>query len=167
MLPAVVVAVVLVVELFTVLHAYRTIRGDVVLHDQRGSPVRFSLFFYGQPDRELDAALEWLRGRGRPGDVVASAMPHWAHLLTGMKTVVPPFERDPSKAEALLDSVPIRYIIMDADTTRMMRGSAGAITDADGRWTRIYTSSSGLVAVYERTSAVRTEEVAGGMKPRP
>ena len=95
MLPAVVVAVVLVVELFTVLHAYRTIRGDAVLHDQRGSPVRFSLFFYGQPDRELDAALEWLRGRGRPGDVVASAMPHWAHLLTGMKTVVPPFERDP------------------------------------------------------------------------
>jgi len=167
MLPAVVVAVVLVVELFTVLHAYRTIRGDAVLHDQRGSPVRFSLFFYGQPDRELDAALEWLRGRGRPGDVVASAMPHWAHLLTGMKTVVPPFERDPSRAEALLDSVPTRYIVMDADTTRMMRGSAGAITDADGRWTRIYTSSSGLVAVYERTSAARTEEVAGGMKPRP
>ena len=76
-------------------------RGDAVLHDQRGSPVRFSLFFYGQPDRERDAALEWLHGRGRPGDVVASAMPHWAHLLTGMKTVVPPFERDPARAEAL------------------------------------------------------------------
>ena len=85
--------------------------------------MRFSLFFAGQPDRERDAALEWLRGR--PGDVVASAMPHWAHLLTGMKTVVPPFEQDPVRAEALLDSVPIRYIVMDADTTRMMRGCRG------------------------------------------
>jgi len=167
MLPAVVVAAVLVVELFTVLHAYRTIRGDAVLHDERGSPVRFSLFWYGQPDRERDAALEWLHGRGRPGDVVANAMPHWAHLLTGMKTVVPPFEQDPVRAEALLDSVPIRYIVMDPDTTRMMRGSTEAITHADGRWTQIYTSSSGLVAVYERTPVVRTGEVAGGMKPRP
>ena len=167
MLPAVLVAGVLVVELFTVLHAYHTIRGDAVLHDERGSPVRFSLFWYGQPDRERDAALEWLHGRGRPGDVVANAMPHWAHLLTGMKTVVPPFEQDPVRAEALLDSVPIRYIVMDPDTTRMMRGSTEAITHADGRWTQIYSSSSGLVGVYERTPAIRTGEVAEGMKPRP
>ena len=94
-------------------------------------------------------------------------MPHWAHLLTGMKTVVPPFEQDPARAEALLDSVPTRYIVMDADTTRMMRGSAGAIMHADGRWTRIYTSSSGQVAVYERTSAARTGEAAGSTKPKP
>src|SRR5215468_490538 len=166
MLPVVVVAGVLVVELFTVLHAYHTIRGDAVLHDQRGSSVRFSLFWYGQPDRERDAALELLHGRGRPGDVVANAMPHWAHLLTGMKTVVPPFEQDPVRAEVLLDSVPIRYIVMDPDTTRMMRGSTEAITHADGRWTQIYTSSSGLVGVYERTSRVRMGETAGGTKPR-
>ena len=86
--------------------------------------MRFPLFFSGQPDREPDAALEWLRGRGRPGDVVANAMPHWAHLLTGMKTVVPPFEQDPTKAEALLDSVPTRSIVMDADAydERVHRG---------------------------------------------
>jgi hypothetical protein len=161
-----VVAIVLVVELFAVLHAYRTIRGEVMLRDQQGSPLRFSLFFYGQPDRERDEALEWLRGRGRPGDVVASAMPHWAHLLTGMKTVVPPFERDPAKAEALLDSVPVRFIVMDADIVRLMRESAGTILGADGHWTRIYTSSSGLVAVYERAPVVRPAK-AGAAKPKP
>ena len=162
----VVVVIVLAVQLFTVFHAYRTIRGAVVLHDQHGLPVRFSLFFYGQPDRELDEALEWLRGHGRPGDVVANAMPHWAYLLTGMKTVMPPFERDPTKAEALLDSVPVRYIIMDADTTRLMRESAGVILHGDGRWRRIYTSHSGLVTVYERASVVRTEEAVGVTKSR-
>ena len=56
---------------------------------------------------------------------------------------------------------------MDADTTRMMRESAGAIMHADGRWTRIHTSLLGLVAVYERTSAVRTGQAAGSAKPRP
>jgi len=56
---------------------------------------------------------------------------------------------------------------MDPDTTRMMRRSTGAITHADGRWARIYTSSSGLVAVYERTATVGTGEVTGGMRPRP
>jgi hypothetical protein len=78
-----------------------------------------------------------------------------------MKTVMPPFEQDPARAEALLDSVPIRYIVMDADTMRMMRESTGAIMHVDGRWTRIHTSSSGLVAVYERTSAVRTGQAGG------
>jgi len=80
---------------------------------------------------------------------------------------VPPFERDPVKAQVLLDSVPIRYIIMDADTTRMMRASAAAIIHADEGWTRIYTSPSEMVAVYERTSRVRMGETAGGTKPRP
>jgi len=53
-----------------------------------------------------------------------------------------------------------------ADTTRMMRESA-AIIHAEGGWTRIYTSSSEAVAVYERTSRIRIGETAGGTKPRP
>jgi hypothetical protein len=160
LLPAV-VCVVLVVEVFTVLHAYRTIRGDVVLHDRQGSPVQFSLFYYTGPDRELDEALEWLRARARPTDVVATAMPHWAHLVTGVKTVMPPFEADPQKAEILLDAVPVRYIVMDStdvDIAHLMRRSTAEVLRAgSARWTQIYTGPSGLVAVYERV----TETTAG------
>jgi hypothetical protein len=146
-LPAV-VAIVLLVEIGTVLHAFATIRGDVVLHDRAGAPVRFSLFFYGPPDRELDESLEWLGARARPGDVVASGMPHWTYLRTGMKSVSPPFERDPEKAEGLLDTVPVRYLVMDATLARQMRDSAALVTD--GRWSRVHASPSGLVVVYER-----------------
>ena len=160
LLPAV-VCVALVVEVFTVLHAYRTIRGDVVLHDRQGSPVQFSLFYYTGPDRELDEALEWLRARARPTDVVATAMPHWAHLVTGAKTVMPPFEADPQKAEILLDAVPVRYIVMDStdvDIAHLMRRSTAEVLRAGpARWTQIYTGPSGLVAVYERV----TETTAG------
>jgi hypothetical protein len=170
MLVPAVVGVVLVVESFTVLHAYRTLRGEVVLHDRQGSPVQFSLFFYTRPDRELDEALEWLRARAHPTDVVAAAMPHWAHLVTGVKTVMPPFEADPQKAEALLDSVPVRYIVVDStdvDIAHLMRRFTVEVVRArPARWMEIYTGPSGLVAVYERV----TETTAGTMtdiaKPR-
>ena len=148
---AFVVAVLLVVETVVVFDAYATIRGEVVLPDRHGAPVRFSLFFYGPPDRELDESLDWLSARARPGDVVASGMPHWAFLRTGMKSVMPPFELDPAKAQALLDSVPVRYIVMNEDVARFMRQSAAAVADA--RWSRVYTSRSGRVAVYERNRA--------------
>jgi hypothetical protein len=163
MLPATVVCVVLVVETFTVLHAYRTTRGEVVLHDRRGSPVQFRLFFYTRPDRELDEALEWLRPRIRPATIVATAMPHWAYLVTGAKTVMPPFEADPQKAGALLDGVPVEYIVLDGtdvDIAHLMRRSTvDVLRAAPDRWTEIYKSSSGQVAVYER-SAESTDEPA-------
>jgi hypothetical protein len=146
-LPAV-VTILLLVEIATVLRAFATIRGEVVLHDRRGAPVRFSLFFYGPPDRELDESLEWLSARARPGDVVASGMPHWTYLRTGMKAVSPPFERDPEQAERLLAAVPVRYLVMDATLARQMRDSAAMVTD--GRWSRVHASPSGLVVVYER-----------------
>lgn len=147
-LPALIVAIVLAVQAGTVFHAYATIRGDVELHDRRGAPVRFTLFFYGRPDRELDESLDWLAARARPDDVVASAMPHWAYVRTGMKSVIPPFELDPEKAQVLLDAVPVRYLVMDADVASLMRGGAAVVDD--GRWRRLHTSPSGLVVVYER-----------------
>jgi hypothetical protein len=161
MLPPAIVCVGLVVELLTIQHAYRTHRGDVVLHDRRGSPVQFSLFYYTRPDRELDEALEWLRARARPTDIVATSMPHWAYLVTGVKTVMPPFEADPQKAAVLLDAVPVTYIVVDStdgDIAHLIRRSTMEILRvAPARWTEIYTGPSGLVAVYERV----TETTAG------
>jgi hypothetical protein len=157
------VGLVLTVEAFTAFHLYRTIRGEAVLHDRQGRPREFSLFYYGMPDRELDAALEWLRAEAGSGDVVAASMPHWAYLVTGRKTVMPPFEPDPQRAEALLDAVPVRYIVMDStdvDIARLMRRSTvEVLRGGPSRWKEIYTGSSGLVAVYERVR----EPVAGGM----
>jgi hypothetical protein len=165
MLPATMVCVVLMVQTFIVLDAYRTSSGDVVLHDRRGSPVQFRLFFYTRPDRELDEALEWLRPRVRPADVVAAAMPHWTYLVTGAKTVMPPFEADPQEAGALLDGVPVKYIVLDGtdvDIAHLMRRSTvEMLRAAPARWTEIYKSSSGEVAVYER-SAEPTEGAATG-----
>ena len=156
MLPATAVCVVLMVQTFTVLDAYRTSSGEAVLHDRRGAPVQFRLFFYRRPDRELDEALEWLRPRVRPADVVAAAMPHWTYLVTGATAVMPPFEADPQEAGALLDGVPVKYIVLDGtdvDIAHLMRRSTVEVLRAGrARWTEIYKSPSGEVAVYERST---------------
>ncbi|HKW93344.1 MAG TPA: hypothetical protein VJX92_15725 [Methylomirabilota bacterium] len=156
MVAAGVICVLLVIQSSTIADAYRTHRGEVILHDRGGEPVWFSLFFYTGPDRELDEALEWLRGRARATDIVATAMPHWAHLVTGLKTVMPPFESDPRKAERLLDAVPVRYLIIDStdvDIAHLMRRSTAKIVHAGPTgWAPVYTGRSGLVVVYERVT---------------
>lgn len=159
-MPAVVLGVVLAVELFTAVYGFRVLRGPVLLEDRKGAQVRFSLFYYGPADRELDQALRWLRDRARPTDVVATAMPHWAYLVTGLKTVMPPFETDPERTQRLLDAVPVRYVVLDGtdvDVAHLMRRStAGVVRAAPDRWTRVYVGPSGSVAVYERVGGTRS-----------
>ena len=152
--PAVLLGVVLLVESLTVVDVYGKARGDVVLLDGQGRPVRFRLFFYDKAYRELDEALTWLRARTRPGDVIAVAMPHWAYLVAHAKTVMPPFESDPVKAQALLDAVPVRYVVLDdtgIDVARLMHRSTARVFEAfPARWQEVYSGPSGRVAIYER-----------------
>ena len=168
-LPPAVVGVVLTVQAFTVFQVYRTTRGEAVLHDGQGRPHEFSLFYYAEPEREFDEALKWLRGRAGSDDVVATAMPHWAYLVTGRKTVMPPFEPDPRKAEFLLDAVPVRYIVMDStgvDVSRLMRRSTVEVLRAGpSRWKEVYTGPSGLATVYERVTETASERTIDHGEP--
>jgi hypothetical protein len=152
--PPVLLAVVLLIESLTVVDAYEKARGDVVLLDRQGRPVQFRLFFYDEAYRELDEALTWLRACMQPDDVIAVAMPHWAYLVTHAKTVMPPFESDPVKTQALLDAVPVRYIVMDTtdiDVSRTMHRSTARVFEAfPARWKEIYSGRTGRVAIYER-----------------
>jgi len=155
-----VLGTILVLELFTAVYGYQVLRGPVLLQNRQGELERFSLFFYRRADREFDQALQWLRDRARPTDVVATAMPHWAYLVTGMKTVMPPFEIDPERVQRLLDAVPVRYVIIDGtdvDIAHLMRRSTvEMIRAAPDRWKRVYSGPSGLVAIYERVAGTRS-----------
>lgn len=69
-------------------------------------------------------------------------MPHWTYVRTGMKTVMPLFESDPVKAEHLLESVPVKYLILGGglapDTTKYLVSVVRKFSD---RWTRVYSDS--------------------------
>lgn len=120
--------------------AVYAMRHQPVRYDSRqGTPVGYRLFFYMDGFRALDAGLDWLMAHAKPSDVIAVSMPHWAYLRTGNKTVMPPFESDPIKAQQLLESVPVAFLILDEglaiDSKRFMKGVVEAFPD---RWKRVY-----------------------------
>ena len=73
--------------------------------DAKGEPAVYKLFFYDESQRGFDEAVDYVRAHADRTQVVAAGTPHWIYLRTGLKTVMPPFERDVETAQRLLDSV--------------------------------------------------------------
>jgi hypothetical protein len=116
-----------------------------------GRHATYRLFFYASEYRALDRGLDWLTTHAQRGDIVAASMPHWTYLRTGLQSVMPPLERDPERAQRLLDSVPARYIVMDTTVVNVARPYMEELLRwAHGRWKRVYEVPSGEVIIYER-----------------
>lgn len=110
--------------------------------DLNGRSQGYRLFFYHDSYRTLDGALDWLKQRAKPGDVVAVSMPHWVYLRTGLKAVMPPFESDPVKAQQLLDSIPVNYLVLDEELAVDTRKyTFPVIHNFPDRWKLVYSSS--------------------------
>jgi hypothetical protein len=107
---------------------------------RQGESVGYRLFFYMDSYRALDSGVDWLMAHAKPHDVIAVSMPQWVYLRTGNKTVMPPFESDPIKAQQLLESVPVAFLILDEglaiDSKRFMKGVVESFPD---RWKRVYS----------------------------
>lgn len=120
--------------------------------DEHGVEREYRLFFYSQPWRLHDTALDWLKQEAQPGEVVATSTPHWAYLKNGLRAVMPPFESDVSEAQRLLDSVPVNYLIVDNieafDITR--RYAAPVVQAFPERWELIYLTPGEGSRIYRR-----------------
>ena len=127
-------------QIATTVAVYAKRHLPVQYQTRQGDTVGYRLFFYMDSYRALDSGVDWLMAHSKPSDVIAVSMPHWAYLRTGNKTVMPPFESDPIKAEQLLDSVPVTYLILDEglaiDSKRFMKGVVEGFPD---RWKRVYS----------------------------
>ena len=113
MLTGAMVAVIFLQQSVTLYLVYRKWHQKVVYSGWNDEPVAYHLFFYHDAQRAFDGGIDWLKSRAKPGEVVASSMPHWVYLRTGLKSVMPPFELDTAKAQRLLDSIPVDYMIVD------------------------------------------------------
>jgi hypothetical protein len=115
-------------------------------------PMAAHFFFYDQHWRSFDASLDWLLARGRKGEVVATAAPHFVFLRTGLLAVMPPMEADPARAQALLDSVPVTWLIVDAiefpDMAR--RYAEPAVRTRPDLWDEVYASTKDGLRIYRR-----------------
>ncbi|MGH6629987.1 MAG: hypothetical protein ACREB3_09680, partial [Burkholderiales bacterium] len=137
-----VVAVILLQQSLTLYLVYSRWHQRVVYSSRNGSEVSYRLFFYPDTHRAFNAGIDWLKSRAKPGDVVASSMPHWVYLRTGLKSVMPPFERDPAKAQRLLDSVPVNYMLVEEGLALETRAYTLPVTQTfPGQWRRVYSDS--------------------------
>ena len=125
---------------------------DTIVYDlPDGREVRLRVFGYFPVERALNASLSWLMKRAQPNEIVATYAPQWVYLRTGLKAVMPPFELNPERAQKLLDSVPVTYLIFeDSFTKRYVSLVTQAYPDI---WREIYSDQHGSFKVYERVIA--------------
>ncbi len=122
-----------------------------------GKRIEYELFFYHGLYKATDAGLDWLKEQAKNGAVVAATTPQWAYLRTGMKSVLPPLVTDAEIAQRLLDSVPVKFLIVDEGDFR--KYTTRVVAAYPDRWRRVYADSvfeednnqeTGKFEIYER-----------------
>lgn len=145
------VASILVVQAISIVRIYVEYRFPAAVRDRDGHVVVQQLFFYDSTYQALDAGLDWLASRARPDDVVAASMPHSAYLRTGLKTVMPPFEADLVRTQVLLDSVPVRFVVVDGTAVNFTREyTLPFLKSSPGLWMVVYSNPAGNLEIYQR-----------------
>jgi hypothetical protein len=160
--------VVLVVaqQIYTAVKAYTKHHMPATYTDARGRPHEYALFFYDETWRLQDAGLAWLAAHAKPGEIVAASTPHWAYLKTGLPSIMPPFEPDARRAQALVDGVPVAYLGVDAlsflDIGR--RYTQPMLDSFPDRWRLIYATVDSGPRIYQRRPAGTKNSPSAGTK---
>jgi len=121
--------------------------------DAAGSERRFQVLAYGRDWAALDRAFEWIRSNTKQGAIVATAVPQLAYLRSGHKTVLPPFEPDPTIANQLLNEVPVSYLVLDnfgPSPGITERYVAPVTAKSSANWRLVFTAPDNKTEVYER-----------------
>jgi hypothetical protein len=139
-------------QLVTLYRSMSKYPSPAVVYDRAGKRHDYRLFFYDRSWRLHDEGLDWLAHQARPGEIIATSTPHWAYLRTSLPAVMPPFEADAGRAAALLDGVPVTYLIVDQlsflDVGR--RYTIPAIARAPEHWRLIYAPNDSGPRIYRR-----------------
>ena len=121
--------------------------------------MKYKLFHYAPLGTAFDEGLEWLKGNSQSTDMIAATDPQWAYLRTGKKAVLPPFELNGEKAQHLIDTVPVKYLIVETKPQRLGLGAYYRFTSALLRenplqWDLVWSSSDRSMEIYRRTNFI-------------
>ncbi|HXE80754.1 MAG TPA: hypothetical protein VNK41_08400 [Vicinamibacterales bacterium] len=130
-----------------------------------GVTINQRLFYYDDAQEGFDRAVDYVDAHADRDDVVAAGVPHWIHLRTGLKTVMPPFEADAASAQTLLDSVPVDYLLVGSDVIASERYTVPVVRQCSEAWELVFTSRVGGWKVYRRTE--RTPPPSCGTRRTP
>ncbi len=142
---------VLLMQAYTLIRAYRSGWVQVPAADTRIGGGR--MYFFDEAWQAYAKAMEWLRQEVQPGEVVALGTPQWGTIAGGFKAVMPPMEIDPAEAQRLMDTVPVRYAIVDEVDVGEITGRylAPAIEAHPDLWVLVYTVPGSNTRIFRRT----------------
>ncbi|HEY7302652.1 MAG TPA: hypothetical protein VH601_00945, partial [Bryobacteraceae bacterium] len=131
---------------------YRNFRYRAVYVDKDGVNRGYTLFHYPEESSASEMGLKWLVTHVDPRAIVAVSMPQWVYLKTGLKTVMPPLEPDPVKAQKLIDTVPATYaaldeLLMEDDFNKRF---PALVRSSPDKWRLVYLSPHGEFDIYQR-----------------
>lgn len=141
--------------LFSLRTGIRDFRQPAIYESQAGIQRNYWLFHYPHSFSSVEVGLKWLAGHADRQSIVAVSMPQWVYLKTGLRTVMPPLESDPLKAQQLIDTVPASYLILDRMIMESSFNNAfpALVQNSPEKWTRVYSSGNGDVEIYRRVSS--------------
>jgi hypothetical protein len=119
--------------------------------DPGGRFVSYRLFFYNAAEEDFDRTVDFLKTHAASGDIVASGTPQWIYLRTGLKSVMAPFEADPRREQASLDSVPVTFLVVGRDVVGTERYTTPMLKAFPAFWSAAFTSPGGNWLVYRRS----------------
>jgi len=157
------VVVVMSWQAFAGVRSLYSLNHDDVAYEQAGRDVKYKLFHYAPLGTAFDEGLEWLKGNSQSMDMIAATDPQWTYLRTGRKAVLPPFELNGEKAQHLIDTVPVKYLIAETKPQRLGLGAYYRFTSALLRenplhWDLVWSSSDRSMVIYRRTDFMQGPE---------
>ncbi len=146
-------AVVLACQSYAVATIYSDFHPRVEYLDGTQRRATGRLFFFDRNWRDFESALAWLATQAKPDEIVATSQPHYLYLRAGRRAVMPPMEADAAKAQLLLDSVPVAYLIVDdLEFSDFCRRYADPVVRArSDLWEEAYAAPAGALRVYRRS----------------
>ena len=151
-LVALVLAGMIGAQLSTLSATYVRLRQPLTYVDAQGEPHTYRRFYYEPEWRTLHAAFDWVRAHAESTDVLATSTPHTAWAHTGVTSVILPLEDDPQAVIEMLDSVPVRFVVLDdiGYPNISPRYATPAIESRPDFWRLVHEIPAGKVRVYER-----------------
>jgi hypothetical protein len=144
--------VVLFTELLWFFTVYTVDHQQISYLDRNKQFINYRLFYYVKTEQDFDSCVSYLQQNAKPADVIAAGTPHWIFLRTGLKAVMPPFENDTTQAQQLLDSVPVRYLIIGQDVVKSERYTLQMVQQFPEQWKQVYSVPESSWAVYQRVN---------------
>lgn len=142
----------LLAEILCLFVVYRQELQQISYFDRSQRQIKQRLFYYDEAQQGFDESVDYVRRYAQPDELIAAGTPHLIYLRTGLKAVMPPFETDVAKAQLLLDSVPVSYLIVGRDVVGAERYTLPVVQQFTDQWKQVFSASDGAWIVYQRVN---------------